>query len=82
MIFTIKIEFLTLTSTTHPIAKPARKTQDIKKKTFCDWNMQLELVQLTLDLKEDAKIDQGNRLPFKVARGLFEHQTRTQATMV
>ena len=81
MIFTIKIEFLTLKSTTHPIAKPARRTQDIKKK-FCDWNMQIELVQFTRDLKEDAKIDQGNRLPFKVDRGLFEHQTRTQATMV
>ena len=49
---------------------------------FFDWKTQLEKVQLTRDLKDDAIIYQGIGLPRKNGLGYCDHTTRTQATIV
>ena len=47
-----------------------------------DWKIQLERIQLTRDLKDDAIIYQGIRLPCKNDQGFCDPTTRTQATIV
>ena len=49
---------------------------------FFDWKVQLEIVQLTHDLKGDTIIDQGIRLTFKNDQGFCDPTSRTRATIV
>ena len=49
---------------------------------FFDWKIQLEKIQLTQNLKDDALIHQGIRIPCKNDKEYFDPTTRTQATIV
>ena len=60
----------------------SRYKKKITKNNVFDWNIQLEKVQLTRDLKDDTILFQGIRLPCKNDQGYCDPTTRTQATIV
>ena len=49
---------------------------------FFDWKIQLEEVQITRNLKDDAKMYQEIRLPCKNDQGYCDTTTRTQGKIV
>ena len=59
------------------------KNKGYQEIMFSDWKKkQLEKIQLTRDLKDNAVIYQGIRLPCKNDQGYCDPTTRTQATIV
>ena len=69
------------------IKNPSNCKADTKNKgyqeiMFFDWQIQLEKVQLTRDLKDDTILYQGIRFPCKNDQGYCDPTTRTQATIV
>ena len=59
-----------------------RHKKRIRRDNIFDWNIQLEKVQLTRELKDDTILYQGIRLPCKNDQGYCDPTTRTQATIV
>ena len=61
--------------------KADTKTKGHQEKLIFDWNIQLEKVQLTRELKDDTVIYQVIRLPCKNDQGYCDPTTRIQATL-